>query len=197
MKTLIAASLAVAMAFGSVGAALAGAIESSVDASTLPKKKMTPLGLYLTPADAHKALQADPGIVFLDVRDPIEISYVGHPNGIDAIVPLRVATHKFDPKKGGYAYRSNENFMTEVEAAVARAGATKDTPVFLICRSGARSATAAKMLIEAGYTSVWNLVEGFEGDKDDAGARAVNGWRNAGLPWAYKIPVEAGWTPSK
>ena len=197
MRTLFAASLALAMAIGSAGAALAGSIESSVDASALPKGKTTPLGLYLTPSDAHKALQADPGIVFLDVRDPIEISYVGHAQGVDAIVPLRIATHKFDPKKGSYAYRGNDNFMAEAEAAIARAGASKDTPIFLICRSGSRSATAAKMLIEAGYTSVWNLVEGFEGDKNDAGARAVNGWRNAGLPWAYKIPAEVGWTASE
>ena len=92
MKKLIAASLAAALALGSAGAAMAGAIETSVDASTLPKKKITPLGLYLTPADAHKAIQADPGIVFIDVRDPIEISYVGHAEGTDAIVPLRIAT---------------------------------------------------------------------------------------------------------
>ena len=70
----------------------------------------------------------------------------------------------------------------------------KSTPIFLICRSGGRSAVAAKQLIRAGYTNVWNLVEGFEGDKDKAtGARSVNGWRNAGLPWTYKIPAKAGW----
>ena len=190
MKYLTAALLALAV---SAGSALAGPIESSVDAAGLPKKKVTPLGLYLTPADAQKALQADPEIIFIDVRDPIEISYVGHAKGTDAIVPLKVQTHKFNAKKGGYDYRPNANFMTEIDAAVARAGGTKDTPVFLICRSGARSATATKMLAKAGYTSVWNLVEGFEGDKNKEGARAVNGWRNAGLPWTYKIAPEARW----
>lgn len=194
MKHLAAFVVALAL---TTGTALAGAIESSVDAASLPKKKVTPLGLYLTPADAHAALEADPSIVFIDVRDPIEISYVGHASATDAIVPLKIQTHKFNAKKGGYTYRANENFMAEVDAAVARAGADKSTPIFLICRSGARSATAAKKLIEAGYTSVWNLIEGFEGDKSKAGERTVNGWRNAGLPWSYKIKAEAGWAPSK
>lgn len=190
MKHLTAALLALAI---SAGTALAGAIESSVDASGLPKKKTTPLGLYLTPSDAQKALEADPGIVFIDVRDPIEISYVGHAKGTDAIVPIKIQTHSYNAKKGGYDYRPNENFMAEIDAAVARAGAGKDTAIFLICRSGSRSANAAKRLIEAGYTNVWNLVEGFEGDKNKDGVRAVNGWRNAGLPWTYKIAPEARW----
>lgn len=190
MKHLTVALLALAI---SAGTALAGGIESSIDASALSKKKVTPLGLYLTPADAQKALDADPGIVFIDVRDPIEISFVGHATATDAIVPLKIQTHKFNAKKGGYDYRPNENFLVEIDAAVARAGATKETPVFLICRSGSRSATAARMLIEAGYTNVWNLVEGFEGDKNKDGMRAVNGWRNAGLPWTYKIAPEARW----
>ena len=194
MKSLIAASIAVAMVVGSAATAFAGAIESSVDTTTLPKSKTTPLGLYLTPKDAWAALQADPAIVFIDVRDPIEISYVGHADPVDAIVPLNIATHRFDPKKGGYASRPNPNFVAEVDAAVARAGGSRDTAVFVICRSGGRSAKAATMMVDAGYTNVWNLVEGFEGDKDDAGVRAVNGWRNAGLPWTYKIAPEVGWS---
>lgn len=169
-------------------------ITSTVDADALSKGKTTPLGLYLTPSDAHKALTDDPSIVFLDVRDPIEINYVGHPHGVDAIVPLRLTTHGFDAKGGKYRDRDNADFLQQAEAIIAREGGDKDTPVFLICRSGNRSATAAKMLAGAGYTNVWNLVEGFEGDKDDMGVRSRNGWRNAGLPWGYKIAEGAGWT---
>lgn len=190
-----------AMALG-LGAALfaqsaqSAEIVSSVDAARLDTKKQTPLGLYLTPADAHKALSSNPGIVFIDVRDPIEISFVGHAEGMDANVPVATATHELDPNKGAYTMAPNRNFVAEVDDAVARAGADKSTPVFVMCRSGARSADAAKMLIGAGYKSVWNLVEGFEGDKNEAGQRAVNGWRNAGLPWSYKIPAEAAWRPA-
>ena len=172
--------------------ALAADITSSVDAGALSDSKTTPLGLYLTPADAHAALSADPGIVFLDVRDPVEINYIGHATGVDAIVPLRLTTHRYNGKSG-YAAEDNPNFLAEAEAAIARAGRDKATPVFVICRSGSRSAAAARALAAAGYTNVWNLVEGFEGDKDDTGARAVNGWRNAGLPWGYAIAPGVAW----
>lgn len=59
-----------------------------------------------------------------------------------------------------------------------------------------RSAAAARQLIEAGYTDVWNLIEGFEGDKNpETGRRELNGWRNAGLPWTYKLGAEIAWQP--
>ena len=176
---------------------LAADIASSVDASSVSERRSTPLGLYLTPQDAHAALTADPEIVFFDVRDPIEIAFVGHAQGVDAIVPLRIATHEFNPDAGTYRERKNPDFLAQAEAVIAREGGGKNTPVFVICRSGGRSAVAARMLAEAGYTNVWNLVEGFEGDKDDSGARAVNGWRNAGLPWKYKIAPEVAWPPEE
>jgi hypothetical protein len=60
----------------------------------------------------------------------------------------------------------------------------------LICRSGDRSAAASHLLAEAGFKNVYSVVDGFEGDLatdgPKAGQRAVNGWKNAGLPWSYK-----------
>ena len=170
----------------------AGEVTSSVDPSTLSASKTTPLGLYLTPGDAHAALSADPSIVFLDVRDPVEINFIGHAAGVDAIVPLRLTTHRYNGASG-YAAEDNPNFLPQAEAAIARAGGNRETPIFVICRSGARSATATRALADAGYANVWNLVEGFEGDKDATGARALNGWRNAGLPWGYAIAPEVAW----
>ena len=53
-----------------------------------------------------------------------------------------------------------------------------------ICRSGARSHEAALAAQSAGYGSVFNVLEGFEGDRDASGHRnTVGGWRAAGLPW--------------
>lgn len=158
----------------------------------------TPLGLYLTPTDAHAALTADPGIVFIGVRDPIEVAFVGHAAGMDANVPVRIATHDFDAERRTYRMVANDAFVAEVEAVLAREGLGRDAPVLVMCRSGGRSAAAAaKLLIAAGFTNVWNVVEEFEGDADPAtGARALNGWRNAGLPWGYKIAPEAAWQPA-
>ena len=67
----------------------------------------------------------------------------------------------------------------------------------LVPGPAAGSASAANALANVGYTNVWSLVEGFEGDKDSAGMRAVNGWRNAGLPWSYKLKPSQAWVPAK
>ncbi len=172
-------------------------IQSDVNASTLKKSKTTHLGKYLTPKAAHAALQVNPEIFMIDVRDPIEISFVGHPFGMDNNTPIALASHSFNAKTGTYSLKPNPNFLKEITAAITRAGKGKSDPIFVTCRSGGRSAAAAKVLIKAGYTNVWNLTEGFEGDKAKSGARAKNGWRNAGLPWSYNIPAKAAWVPVK
>jgi rhodanese-related sulfurtransferase len=56
--------------------------------------------------------------------------------------------------------------------------------VLLLCRSGNRSALAAEAAAKAGFTQVFNVLEGFEGELDAAQRRgASNGWRFHGLPW--------------
>ena len=57
-----------------------------------------------------------------------------------------------------------------------------------MCRSGDRSARAINMLLtDRGYTKVYSVVDGYEGDLSKAGRRDVNGWKNAGLPWTYEL----------
>ena len=73
------------------------------------------------------------------------------------------------------------------EALLARKGLTKTDKIILICRSGDRSARAINQMADLGFTDVWNLYEGFEGDLSADGRRSVNGWKNAGLPWTYKL----------
>ena len=47
-----------------------------------------------------------------------------------------------------------------------------------------RSHAAAKAAAESGYTQCYNVLEGFQGDKDGQAHRdTVGGWRAAGLPW--------------
>ena len=75
--------------------------------------------------------------------------------------------------------RPNPEFIGELTAAT-----KKDEPVMFICRSGARSHSAAEAAMRAGWQETYNVLEGFEGDKDAAGHRnTVGGWRKAGLPW--------------
>ena len=59
-----------------------------------------------------------------------------------------------------------------------------DAPVLFICRSGARSRSAAEALSAAGHTRCFNVSEGFEGDKDAESHRGKRGgWKAASLPW--------------
>ena len=54
----------------------------------------------------------------------------------------------------------------------------------LICRSGNRSVDAGIALEKHGFTAVYNVLGGFEGDLDDNRHRGTeNGWRFDRLPW--------------
>jgi len=180
------AALAVAVI---MGAGAAQALETSVDASSLPDKKQTKAGLYLTATDAFKAIEADPSIVFIDVRSRPEFNFVGYPMVVDSNIPHRVLTGDWniDAKRKQYAMEPNIDFPAAVEALLAREGKGKDDPIIVICRSGTRSSGAANYLTDLGYTNVWSVVDGVEGDKDDNGHRTVNGWKNSGLPYTYKL----------
>jgi rhodanese-related sulfurtransferase len=81
-----------------------------------------------------------------------------------------------------------------VEKLLARKGLSKESTVVVMCRSGSRSAKAANLLAQAGYKNVYTVTDGFEGDTAKEGAhkgeRVVNGWKNSGLPWSYKLNKE-------
>lgn len=177
-----------------VAVTLAGALSSAaaLEAQDVPEKKRTTLGLYLDARQAHDMLSREK-VLFLDVRTRAEVNFLGMPQAADANVPYMVVDgmYAWDDKKGVYKLEPNSDFVSEVALRVAEKGLDKHAPVILICRSGDRSARAADLLAKAGYTRVYTVVEGFEGDMakqgPQAGRRAVNGWKNAGLPWSYKL----------
>lgn len=174
-------------------------IESNVDSSTVPVIIKTPFDLYLSAKEAHTALIKNPSIVLIDVRDPVEITYIGHPESMDANIPMAVISRNFEPNLGLYQMTPNENFVVEVSQFMERSGFDKSHPVIVACREGIRAAAAAKLLHKAGYENVWNQIEGFEGSIDlESGRRsAEDGWINARLPYRYKIKPGAEWQPIK
>lgn len=191
LKTLAAAacltltSLAVAAA-----PALADTLTTSVDPAKLAKKKRTTLGLYLTSKEAYAALEKDPSIVFIDVRSRAEFSFVGHPTVVDRNIPFRklAESYEIDTKRKQYKMVPNVDFPRAVELLLDAEGKTKNDTIFVMCRSGARSKGAADYLAKVGYTKVYNVVDGFEGDKNkDTGHRTVNGWKNSDLPWTFAL----------
>ena len=104
----------------------------------------------------------------VDVRTNEERKFVGH-------VPetLHVAWQT------GTSLNRNPRFVREVEAKV-----RKDSVVLLLCRSGKRSHEAGKALAEAGFSDVYNISEGFEGDLNEKTQRGeLGGWRHWSLPW--------------
>jgi rhodanese-related sulfurtransferase len=130
------------------------------------KKMGLPYAGALLPAEACELLKA--GVKLVDVRTKPELQYVGKIPGSLAV--------EWQTWPGG---KPNPGFIGELSAAIG-----KDEPVMFLCRSGARSHGAAEAAVRAGWKEAYNILEGFEGDKDADGHRnTVNGWRKAGLPW--------------
>jgi rhodanese-related sulfurtransferase len=164
-------------------AATAAAAEAPADAS-----KRTVPGRYLTAVEAYAAYAAAPQATWIiDVRTPEEYDFVGHATMAENI-PLMLWTGKFDAGKKAFVLADNPGFVE----AVKKRHQPEDV-LLLMCRSGPRGAAAVNKLAEAGFTRVYNVVDGFEGDKvedqasPDFGRRALNGWRNARLPWTYSL----------
>ena len=163
------------------------------DWSSLNKKKQTKLGLYMTAEQAYKHTDANMGkTLFVDIRTPSELNYLGAATVMDAHIPaVFMDTTGWNDKKHRYNRKKNKNFVSDMDKALKKKGLSKDDTVILMCRSGKRSASAVNTLAENGYTKVYSVVDGYEGDKvkegENKGKRMKNGWKNAGLPWTYSL----------
>ena len=165
---------------------------SDLDAKVLIAEKETPLGLYMSSPKAFRMISEDPEILFIDVRDPLEVALFGHPRAIDKVVPVHVQSDIFDEGLNEYALVPNAHFLTQMERTLIEAGKSKHDLIIVTCGSGYRSAEAVRQLAAAGYTNVWHIPDGYEGD-DKAGMNAQNAWRNAGLPWSEELVAETPW----
>ena len=159
-------------------------------AQDVPKEKQTKLGKYLTAKEAYEVVKAERAkTLFIDVRTRAELQFVGMTHEIDGQVAF-VEMNEFgewDSANNRFKLDANPVFSQSVEQLLTAKGLGKSDRIVVMCRSGDRSARAANLLADAGYTNVWNQVEGFEGDLSKDGRRDVNGWKNAGLPWTYKL----------
>ena len=157
-------------------------------------KRQTEWVLYLTAKEAYDMKkELGKGALFIDVREPIEIMFTGFFDVVDVNVPyLLVNPSKWNPKKPVLSMEPNANYVDGVAKALADRGLSKSTPIILMCRSGGtRGAPSARALKSLGLEKVYVVVDGFEGSKDKGNPkgpwRVVNGWKNAGLPWSYKL----------
>ena len=111
----------------------------------------------LTPQETQARLTANPAAVYIDVCTVAEFA-TGHPRGKVVNIPIvfhHPTTQETFP---------NESFRLVVEDLY-----SKDTPLVVGCGQEERARQAAQRLLEAGYTDIAVMQEGF------------SGWRKAGL----------------
>jgi rhodanese-related sulfurtransferase len=90
----------------------------------------------MTVGELKKVLDADPKALLIDVRELAEFREVR------AARAQLLALSEFSPDK------------------VAKLASDKEAPIYLICRSGARSMRAAEALEQAGYSNLNNIEGG-------------------------------------
>lgn len=151
---------------------MANTMSNTDDILTAARERARQMGLpysgALLPREAFQLWQSLPGAKLVDVRSRAEWDWVGR---IPGAVEIELLAYPGN--------RPNPAFVQELEQKVDAAA-----PVLFICRSGARSHNAAMLAQQAGYADCYNVLEGFEGDRDPQGHRnTLGGWRAAGLPW--------------
>jgi rhodanese-related sulfurtransferase len=136
-------------------------------ASQLAEEAGLPFSGSVPPAEAWELVQSGHAVL-VDVRSAEERKFVGHVPG-----SLHVAWAT------GTSLTRNPRFVRELEAKIGR-----EQVVLLLCRSGKRSALAAEAAAKSGFRRIFNVLEGFEGELNDAQQRGTaDGWRFRGLPW--------------
>ena len=126
----------------------------------------------VTPQEAYALVQADRRVKLIDVRTSAERDWVGRA----ALPEEQHGAVQWSTYPGGVP---NPDFMRQLAEV-----AGKDEVLLFLCRSGVRSRHAATLATQHGFAHCYDILEGFEGDKDGAGHRkTVGGWCHAGLPW--------------
>jgi rhodanese-related sulfurtransferase len=159
--------------------------------ANLPKEKQTALGLYVTAKEAYERWKAEPEKVkILDVRTPEEYLFVGHPI-MAWKIPVATQCYQWDPENQQFPLKPLMDFVSRVQTV-----AKPDDTLMAMCRSGGRSAIAVNFLAKAGFTNVYNIIDGMEGDANgdsESVAKAQplkDGWKNSSCPWTKKLTPE-------
>lgn len=122
----------------------------------------------LLPIEAYHLMQEAIRAQLVDIRSRAELDWVGR---IPGATEIELRTYP--------GMQPNPGFLNQLAERV-----DKTLPVLFICRSGSRSNQAAIMATQSGFADCYNILEGFEGDRDEQGQRGkTSGWKAAGLPW--------------
>ncbi len=136
----------------------------------------------LEPKEVWGRLKSEHRSLLIDCRTIAEWSYVGIPDlsslGQEAIL---VEWQRFPDMS------VNPDFVDTLKSELDARGLAPDTPLYMLCRSGVRSRSAATAMTRAGYSNSYNILDGFEGNLDEASRRGhLAGWKKSNLPWRQK-----------
>ena len=127
----------------------------------------------------YQDLADNASAVLIDVRTRAEWTFVGIPDirGLDR-EPVLIEWQQFQGQP------TVSDFVTALSNELQTRGVAKGDPLYFLCRSGARSLSAAVAMTQAGFTQCYNITDGFEGPLDAHGHRGtVGGWKHSKLPW--------------
>ena len=153
--------------------------------------------IAISAQDTYAKIQSNErNVLFIDVRDPVEIMFVGFADAVHANVPfMMVDRTQWNAEKGVFRLYRNPDFINQVKLQLARRGLSADAEIITMCRSGSeRGEPSATFLRENGFPNARFVVDGFQGgaikEGPQAGFRLQNGWQNSGLPWSAKMNPE-------
>jgi rhodanese-related sulfurtransferase len=158
----------------------------------IPAYSVSAEEIGISAQDTQALIQKNEDALFLDVRDPIEIMFIGFTDAVDLNIPyLMVDRSQWDDKKKRFRLYQNPDFITQVKTALSAKGLNEDATIITMCRSGSeRGLPSAEFLRKNGFKNARYVIHGFQGDSlkegDKAGLRIKNGWQNEGLLWGAK-----------
>ena len=159
-------------------------------------------GFGLSAAETYAWVQSEgESILFIDVRDPVEIQFVGFTDVVDLNIPFRVVDRtQLNWERGVFAMPLNPHFADAVRTALRAKGLEDDAKIITMCRSGSdRGMPSAAYLRDHGFPHVFFVRHGFQGDPlaegPQKGMRLKNGWQNEGLPWSPQMNLEKIYSP--
>jgi len=133
----------------------------------------------ISAVEAYAMLTKEKSALLVDVRTTAEWAFVGVADLSDlGKEPILIEWQEYP------AMRVNPHFAGGLKDLITKNGGSARSPILFLCRSGARSRSAAIAMAAAGQLHCYNIAGGFEGGHDDRHRRgSVDGWKANGLPW--------------
>lgn len=150
-----------------------------------------------------KVRQDGAKVLFVDVRDPVEIMFVGFTDAVDVNIPfLIVDRNQWNEERGVFKLNRNPDFARQLGLELAKRGLGTDTEIITLCRSGSeRGEPSAAYLRENGFPNARYVINGFQGsaikEGPQAGLRLQDGWQNSGLPWSPRMNADKMFRPDR